>query len=235
MDERIALVGREAERARLQQAVDRARHGDGSLLLLSGEAGVGKTRLAEEVAAAADTLVLRGAASNSALALYGPVVALLRSYLRARPDGLDDCGPLRPHLAMLLPELGEHSPSSDRATLTEAIRCAFERIASDGHALMILDGLHWSDEASIELLAALAPSVAQMPLVVIATYRSGGLPRDHLLRWLRNELRRGGDLNEMSLAPLERDGTRRLLAELLDAEPSASLVAALHDRTQGVP
>src|SRR4051794_6510283 len=131
MEVRTALVGREAERARLLQAVDRARGGQGSLLLLSGEAGVGKTRLAEEVAASSSTPVLWGAASNSALAPYGPVVALLRSYLRARPDGLDGSGSLRPHLAMLLPELGPQARASDRATLTEAIRCAFGEIARD--------------------------------------------------------------------------------------------------------
>ena len=235
MDERSALVGREAERARLSQAVDRARRGSGSLLLLSGEAGVGKTRLAEEVAAAQSALVLRGAASNTALAPYGPVVALLRSYLRARPDGLAGSGPLRPHLAMLLPELGTQAPTSDRATLTEAIRCAFERVAADGHALMILDDLQWSDEATLELLAGLATALVEMPLLLVAAYRSDGLSRDHKLRWLRHELRRGGNLDEMTLAPLDRDGTAELLAALLEGDPSPSLVAALHDRTEGVP
>src|SRR6059058_3430992 len=105
MDVRSALVGRRAERERLTQALERASRGSGSLLLLSGEAGVGKTRLAEEVASS-PTPVLWGAASSGAPVPYGPVVALLRSYLRARPDGFDGCGPLRPHLAMLLPELG---------------------------------------------------------------------------------------------------------------------------------
>src|SRR3954466_10791934 len=120
MEVRTALVGREAERARLLEAVDRARRGNGSLLLLSGEAGVGKTRLAEEVAAASAGVVLRGAASSSARAPYGPVVALLRCYLRANPDGLEGESRLRPHLAILLPEIGRQASSSDRATLTEA-------------------------------------------------------------------------------------------------------------------
>jgi DNA-binding CsgD family transcriptional regulator len=235
MEVRSALVGREAERARLSHAVDRARGGSGSLLLLSGEAGVGKTRLAEEAAAAASTLALRGAASSSALAPYGPVVALLRSYLRARPGGLDGDGPLRPHLAMLLPELGEQAASSDRATLTEAIRCAFERVAGDGHALMVLDDLQWSDEATLELLGGLAGPLEEMPLLVIAAYRSDGLPRDHMLRWLRNELRRSGHLAEMTLGPLDRDETAKLLEALFEDVPSPALVAALHDRTQGLP
>src|SRR3954447_94643 len=235
MEGRSALVGREAERAQLSQAVEQARRGDGSLLLLSGEAGVGKTRLTEEVAADAGVPVLRGAAMSGWSHPYGPVVALLRSYLRARPGGLDGDSPLRPHLALLLPELGPQAVSSDRATLTEAIRCALERIAGSGDPLLVLDDLQWSDEATIELLAAIGAAAAEMPLVLVAAYRSDGLPRDHLLRWLRNELRRGGNLEEMALAPLDREGTARLLAELLEGKPSPSLVAAVHDRTEGVP
>src|SRR4051794_12662112 len=234
MEVRSALVGRDDERARLSEAVESARRGAGSLLLLSGEAGVGKTRLAEEAGAASSALVLRGAASSSAVAPYGPVVAALRAYLRARPEGLPD-GPLRPHLAMLMPELGPQAATSDRATLTEAIICALEFIAEDGAALVVLDDLQWSDGATLELLARLAPALEEMPLVVVAAYRSDGLPRDHLLRRLRDELRRGRRLTELSIAPLDRTGTGELLAQLLDGSPSQSLVGALHDRTQGVP
>src|SRR3954470_21618785 len=235
MEERSALVGREAERAQLSQAVEQARRGAGSLFLLCGEAGVGKTRLTEEVAADAGVPVLRGVAMSGASHPYGPVVALLRSYLRARPGGLDGDSPLRPHLAMLLPELGPQASSSDRATLTEAIRCALERVGGSGDPLLVLDDLQWSDEATIELLAAVGSAVAEMPIVLVAAYRSDGLPRDHLLRWLRNELRRGGNLAEMALGPLDGDATARLLAELIGGKPSPSLVAAVHDRTEGVP
>src|SRR3954454_11736682 len=235
MDLRSALVGREAEREALSQAIERARRGSGSLLLLSGEAGGGQTRLAEEVAAGSADVVLRGAASSSARAPYGPLVGLLRCYLRANPHGLEGESRLRPHLAILLPELGAQASASDRATLTEAIRCALERVAGEGQAVMILDDLQWSDEATLELLASLGEALEEMPLLLVAAYRSDGLPRDHMLRWLRNELRRGGRLAEITLAPLDAEGTEQLLAELLGGEPSRSLVAALHDRTQGVP
>src|SRR3954454_11945435 len=107
MSNRTPLVGREAESAVLTEALDRAEQGSGTLLLLSGDAGVGKTRLTDEVAAGSSALVLRGAASDSVTPPYGPIVAALRSYLRAEPAGLADCGPLRSHLALLLPELGE--------------------------------------------------------------------------------------------------------------------------------
>jgi DNA-binding CsgD family transcriptional regulator len=235
MEVRSALVGREDEREALSHAIERARRGSGSLLLLCGEAGVGKTRLAEEVAAGASDVVLRAAASSSARAPYGPIVALLRSYLRACPDGLGGDGPLRPHLAILLPELGPQASASDRATLTEAIRCALERIAADGHPVVIVDDLQWSDEATLELLVSLDGAIAEMPLLVVAAYRSDGLPRDHMLRWLRNELRRGGNLTEVSLSPLGREETAGLLEQLLEGAPSPSLVATVHDRSQGVP
>src|SRR3954451_5392485 len=165
MEVRSALVGREDERARLSEAVESARRGAGSLLLLSGEAGVGKTRLAGEAGAASCVPVLRGAASSSAVAPYGPVVAALRAYLRLRPRAFRGLGALRAHLALLLPELGEQAPAGDRATIFEAIRAALAQIGEP--ALVVLDDLQWSDEATLELLAGLAPTLEDLPLVVL--------------------------------------------------------------------
>jgi DNA-binding NarL/FixJ family response regulator len=235
MGTRTPLVGRETESALLAEVLDRARAGKGTLLLLGGEAGVGKTRLAEEVALDSSVLVLRGAATSGITPPYGPIVAALRSYLRDEPKGLADCGPLRSHLALLLPELGEPAGESDRSTIFEAVRCAFAHLAATQPALVILDDLQWSDQATLELLAALASPLREMPIVVIAAYRSDGLPRDHMLRWLRNELRRGGNLEELALEPLDREQTAALLEELLAERPSSSLLAAIHDRTQGSP
>ena len=90
-----ALIGRDAELDRLVEAVDRARTGSGGLVLLAGEAGMGKTRLAGEVARrCGDVLVLSGAASHSGTVPYGPIVAALRGHLRRDPRALADCGPL---------------------------------------------------------------------------------------------------------------------------------------------
>lgn len=235
MSTRTPLVGREDELARLLEVAERAGGGSGSLFLLGGEAGVGKSRLADEAASASPALVLRGAAASGFSTPYGPIVDALRSYLRDDPEALADCGPLRPHLALLLPELGEAAAESDRATIFEAVRCAFAHLTATGPAIVILDDLHWSDEASLELLAALAAPLREMPVLVIAAYRSDGLPRDHRIRWLRNELRRGGRLEELSLAPLDRDQVAALLGELLGEPPSPTLARAIHDRTMGSP
>jgi DNA-binding CsgD family transcriptional regulator len=227
-----ALIGRDVERAQLEAALARAEADEGALVLLRGEAGIGKTRLVSEVAGG--TRLLRGAATPGG-APFGPVVAALRAFLRAEPGGLSHCGPLRPHLALLLPELGPAQPTDDRATLFEAIRCALVSIAARGPAVILLDDVQWSDAATLELLAALAPGLCELPLLVVAAYRSDELPQGHPLRRLRHDLRRDRVLHELSLAPLDADESALLVAQGLPEPPSARLAATLHTRTGGVP
>jgi DNA-binding CsgD family transcriptional regulator len=225
-----ALIGRQRETAWLTEAVSDALAGRGALLLLAGEAGVGKTHLAE--AALLGAPLLRGAAQPPGAAAYGPVVAALRWGLRSDPSALDGCGPLRPHLAMLLPELGPPAPTSDRATMFEAIRCALCSLAP---ALVLLDDLQWSDGATLELLSALAAPLRELPLLVVAAYRSDEIGRGHPLRRLRADLRRGRLLREIVVAPLDQPASTELAARVLGGEPSPALAEALYDRTQGVP
>ncbi len=235
MQGRGGLIGRLDERRRLTEALARAALGRGSLVLVGGEAGVGKTRLTDEVAAASGALVLRGAASNGATVPYGPVIAALRAYRRAVPDGLGGCGPLLGHLALLMPELGEPAAATDRPTLVEAIGCALADAAAERHVLLVLDDLHWSDEATLDLLAQLAGTLSRLPVLALAAYRSDGLPRDHGLRRLRNELRRAGRLDELVLDALAPEQTAELLERVLGERASPALTAAVFDRTQGVP
>jgi DNA-binding NarL/FixJ family response regulator len=234
MDRRTPLVGRATELARLTVALERAAEGSGSIQLLCGEAGIGKSRLAEE-ATAGSSAAMRGAATEGSAVPYGPIVDALRSQLRTDPRALADCGPLLPHLALLLPELGEPATETDRATIFEAIRCALAHLSTEQPLTVFLDDLQWSDETTLELLAALADPLQRMPVLVIAAYRSDGLARDHRLRWLRNELRRSGQLEELSLEPLDREGVAELLGVLLPEPPSPSLARTVHDRTMGSP
>jgi DNA-binding NarL/FixJ family response regulator len=229
------LIGRGTDRAWLEDAARSAAAGRGGLVLLAGEAGVGKTRLAEAALRGSGVDVLRGAATATATPPYGPVVAALRSHLRSRPAALRSCGPLRAHLAMLLPELGRATAQSDRATLFEAIRCAFETIARAEPAAVLLDDLQWSDEATLELLAALAAPLRELPLLVVGAYRTDELPRDHPLRRLRADLRRARILRELQVGPLDEAASTALAEQVLGEPVSPRLAAVLHDRTQGVP
>jgi DNA-binding NarL/FixJ family response regulator len=228
------LIGRRAPRAWLGDAATEAEAGRGALVLVAGEAGVGKTRLVEEAARAASARFLRGPARPAA-APYAPVVAAFRQVLARAPDGLDGCGPLRPHLALLLPELGEAAPASDRATLFEAIRCGLVAIGRRRPAIVLLDDLQWSDAATLDLLAALAGSLRDAPVLVVGAYRSDEIDRLHPLRRLRNDLRRARLLRELTLEPLQWVETAELAAAVL-GEPVAPLLAErLFARTQGVP
>jgi DNA-binding CsgD family transcriptional regulator len=229
------LIGRDRELAEIGAAVAAAEAGEGGLLLVAGEAGVGKTRLAENAILAGGVEALRGIASQRGAAPYAPIVAVLRSFLRRAPEGLADVGPLRPQLAMLLPELGPRAESIDRETLFEAIRRAFEAVAGVGPTVVFLDDLQWADAATLELLSSLATSAEEWPLLLLCAYRNEEIPRGHALRRLRTDLRRGGRLAELVLEPLDPASTAALATQVLGQEPGPTLRAALVDRTQGVP
>jgi DNA-binding NarL/FixJ family response regulator len=229
------LIGRERELAEIDVALAALHASRGGLLLVAGEAGVGKTRLASEALARSGTRVLSGEAVQSATPPYGPVVAALRSFLRTEPKGLSDCGPLSSYLGLILPELGPAPEQSDRATLFEAVRCAFETIARHEPATMLLDDLQWADEATLELLPALAVSLEEEPLLVVGIYRSDEMPRGHPLRRLRAELRRAGRLRELAVEPFKAEQTVALASRVLGRDLSPSLLGAIHDRTQGIP
>ena len=229
-----SLIGRRQETAWLTDAADAALAGVGSLVLVAGEAGVGKTHLAE--VAFAGRPLLRGAAQAPAAAPYGPVVAALRWRLREDPSALDGCGHLRPHLALLLPELAAPgafaAPAGDPATLFEAVRGALAAVAP---AVILLDDLQWSDGATLDVLAALAAPLRELPLLVVAAYRADEIGRGHPLRRLRADLRRGRMLRELVVNPLDAAATRELAAVTLGAALAPALADTLYDRTQGVP
>ena len=229
------LVGREREQAELDRTIADVSRGGGDLILLAGEAGVGKTRLAQETLARSDLLVIGGASVQGATEPYGPITAALRAYLRIDPDGLANCGPLAPYLALLLPELGPVPSGGDRSTLFEAIRSAYEAIASHQPTAMFLDDLQWADNTTLELLPALAGSLERAPLLILGAYRSDEIPRGHPLRRMRIDLRRAGRLREIPVEPLDREGTAALVARVLGAPPDVQLASILYDRTQGVP
>lgn len=226
------LIGRKNERASLELALERLTAGSGGLVLIAGDAGVGKTRLVEDVMRVDGALFLRGDAPEQAPPPYGPIAAALRAFLRVLPDGLDACGVLRPYLGVLLPELGPVPEGDERATVFEAVRCAFQAIARNRPTVVFLDDLHWADATTLELLPALATGLADEQVLILGAYRSDEISRSHPLRRMRDELRRAGRLEELELDPLGMDEMTELAARVLGAAPARSVARTLQDRTQ---
>jgi DNA-binding CsgD family transcriptional regulator/tetratricopeptide (TPR) repeat protein len=229
------VIGRERELAELGEILSRTAGGEGGLLLLAGEAGTGKTRLAEAAVAAGSLACLRGVAAEQGAAPYAPIVTVLRQYVRRVPDGLPRTDGLFAHLGVLLPELGPMPSVTDRETLFEAVRGVFETISAREATVVFLDDLQWADAATLELLPSLAEAAEAWPLLVLGAYRSEEIPRGHALRRLRIDLRRAGRLAELAVEPLNCAATALLAARVLCGEPGPALRAALYDRTQGVP
>ncbi|MGK2876993.1 MAG: helix-turn-helix transcriptional regulator [Solirubrobacterales bacterium] len=227
-------IGRTEERVKLRVAANSAATGHGSLVLLSGEAGIGKTRLVEDVLDEADLRLLRAAATPAG-SPYGPITAALRAFLREVPGGLDNCGMLTDQLAVLLPELGPAGEVGDPETLVEAIRCALVAVAAEQPTALLLDDLQWSDEATLEALVRLAPTLADMRLLIVAAYRNDELLRSHPLRRLRTDLNRERLLMEIALNPLNARESEALVAELLEVPASPRLMTTLSDRSGGNP
>ena len=108
-------------------------------------------------------------------------------------------------------------------------------MSRDAPAAILLDDLQWSDEATLDVLAALAPTLQDLPLLIVGAYRSDELPRDHPLRRLRHDLRRERALDEIALEPLSPAETAELVAQVLGTPASPHLAGLLHERTGGVP
>jgi DNA-binding CsgD family transcriptional regulator len=229
------FVGREAERSQLAALLQSARSGRGELILIAGEAGIGKTRLVGEALREASLPVISASASETRTSPYGPVVQVLRTRLRNSGHDPSALGHMAGHLAPLLPELGPPGVSGDRAALFEAVRCAFAAIAEAGPVAIFLDDLHWADDTTLELLPSLREAAATLPLLLLGAYRSEQVLGDHPVRRLKAELRRKGWFREITLGPLSREEAAELVADILGGPPSPSVVEGLHARTQGVP
>ena len=177
------LVGRSAEMDQLAAGLERVAHGQGCVMFLVGEAGIGKTRLAHEALALAREqgfLVLEGSAYTleghlayaPILAIFGPFLRRLDSPRQAQlVSGLSDLGRLFNDLRLPAP-LPLGNPALEKTRLFEAVARLLERLARETPVLLFLDDLHWADPASIELLHYLARGIADQSVLVLGTYRA---------------------------------------------------------------
>jgi hypothetical protein len=230
------LVGRRLATSGLRSAVDAAISGDGGVILLAGEAGMGKTALAAEAAAYAKA---RGAAAvwgacweGEGTPGYWPWIQVVREL--ARDGGEGDAV-----LAGLAGEYGAHGGilGDDAAVRfrTYDMTAAYVRQrAAAAPLVLVLDDLHWADASSLRLLLFLARQLHGSAVLVIGTYRDAELTsQDHPARGLLAEL--AGQAELLYLAGLAVSEVGQLLAEVCGGPVPAELTAAVHQRTGGNP
>jgi DNA-binding CsgD family transcriptional regulator len=217
----LPIVGRAAERAAVSAAYERAAAGQSQLLLITGAAGIGKTRLAEELArqawqAGAQVLTGESAPLAGAALAYGPFV-----------DALGD------RAGWLLADDAPGDMLAARHRLFARMLGLLTELAAGAPLLLILEDLHWADESSRELLAFLTVRLRQAPVLVAATLREEDLAGD-AQRWLA-ELEHRPAATRLRLAGLADTEISELVTGLLPAGASADQVAAVVSAAEGNP
>ena len=223
-----ALVGRDRELAMLRAALDAALAGHGGLVLIGGEAGIGKTVLAEvalDEARAAGALVLVGRCYDLAeTPPYGPFLDLLRGYVPA-----DDLPP-----APFSSWRGT-DPAGSQAAFYDHVLAFFRAVAARRPLALLLDDLQWADGASLDLLRVLARALPAWPMLVLATYRADELDRRHPLAALLPLLERESPATHLALHPLGGAAIAALVGARypLPAADAKRLSAYLAARSEG--
>jgi eukaryotic-like serine/threonine-protein kinase len=248
---RGVFVGREGELAELQQAFNDAVANRGRLVLLVGEPGIGKSRLADELvvrarARGAQVIVGRCWEAGGAPA-YWPWVQSLRAHMHATPSeslraqlgsGASDLTQLLPELRELLADIGELptlEPESARFRLFEAVSAFLKRAAEPRPLVLVLDDLHAADEPSLLLLQFLAREIGESRLLVVGAYRNvDPMPADPLTTTLA-ELLREPVTRRITLAGLSESDVRCFIELTSGESPSDEFVATIHEETEGNP
>lgn len=239
-----ASVGREAPLRALIDRLDRAIEGHGQVLLLGGDAGVGKSRLIRDLkqeAAGRSIRVIEGRCSSTEASVpYAPFMDALRFRI-SRGEGeavAHVLGPLSPVLAPIFPQLGNAGAgegTADRERPFDLIFSVLERLATNDPMLLILEDVNWADQTSLELLHHLAHRAPALPILIVATYRSDELNAGHPLRRLLGAMARERVGEDMRLAPLSREDTAELLKGMFGTAPDPAFASAIWKRSEGNP
>jgi len=228
------LVGRQSELATLQAPLRAAWHRRGQGLLLAGDSGVGKTRLAHELlqmAATAGMIALSSTAYEQEGQLpYQPFIEALDGYLTEHQRPLDE-NPIT-HFK----RLGSSDPQQEHWALFKATATFLTNLAAHSPVILLVDDLHAADDTSLQLFHYLARQTRAAPLILLATYRtdiaaSVVTPFGTLLNALYRE-----HLSEtLVLTPLSQSAVASITAHILGNEASPALLSAIVDVTEGNP
>jgi hypothetical protein len=244
------FVGRQREFAELRAGLEDAVGGRGRFFLVVGEAGIGKTRLAEELA--------REAAERGGVALWGrcwegegappywPWVQVIRALLQGVPaeELRPAVGAGAPYLVPLVPELGERfrdlpalstSPRSEHARfyLFDAVATLLRSAAQRTPLVLVLDDLQWADAPSLLLLQFLAHELRDVRILLLGTYREVEVRQAPAVAEILGALGRDG--HHVPLRGLGEEEVRRFLEETIGRSPAPVLVRAVHRETEGNP
>jgi len=248
---RRAFVGRESELRQLEAAFDRAVSGGGTLTMVVGEPGIGKTALCEQLATysalrGGRTLVGHCYEEGSFSIPYLPFVEALRTYVLARePEDLrKDLGSGAGEVARIISEVRDRvaveppppgDPDDDRWRLLQAVTGFLRNATGVQPIVLVLEDLHWADRGTLDLLVHLARNLQGARLLVVGTYRDVEVDRAHPLSATLAELRRVGDLPRVLLRGLTPDEVHRMINAISGQEVRWALAEAVHRQTEGNP
>jgi len=251
----VPLVDRTEEMNALKEAVYRAVHGEGGLVFVHGEAGIGKTRLLREVGAYAR--------SRGVQVLYGRCPALFRmdgvppyiTWKEVIKDYLGECTPEQlnrvigfypAEVAKLVPELSQKlrafpqsfpiSPEQEQNRLLEAVSQFMTNISQESPLLVVLDDLQWTDPSSLLLLHYLARGVQKTPLLLLGAYRSTDIDAKHPLTPVLTELNRERLPESILLKRMSLSDVSEMIKSILEQEDvPAEFCKLIYEKTKGNP
>jgi predicted ATPase len=244
------MIGRHAQIAECEARLLLARGGIGQIVLIAGEAGIGKSRLVREFVARAEATeggvaILTGHCyDEDAPVPYAPLLDALRELVREQGAAVvaAAAGAWAGDLARLLPELVLAPPAVDTGDSGAQKRRLFEAICAvcrppeaTAARIVVLEDLHWLDRTSQELILYLARALAHDRVLLLGTYRADEVQVGGPLAQLLIELNRERRAHEIQLVPLARDELAALLETTLGRHLPGGFVDALFDRTGGNP
>jgi len=254
----LAIVGRGAELDVLQGAFRRVEAGQPAMVIIGGDAGIGKSRLVTEFgvrARDAGARVLVGGCLNldGGGIAYGPVLEALRALGdELTPAQVSELiGDVGPELVALAPQLARYiqgpdvpadelrpagpSTSMDQSRLFELTLTLLDRLSDDRPLVVILEDLHWSDIATRDLLEFLARNLRRGRVMLVGTFRSDDLEPGHPLLRQFAELTRLPNVERIDLRPLGPDAQAEQLAGILGGRPRRMLAERIYARSGGNP
>ena len=247
--ERDVFVGRESDLERLWRLYERTRSGTRHVILLRGAPGIGKTRLATELAlrAHADGAVfMYGSCDEEPLLAHQPFVEALRHYVLACPPaklveqlrrGGGELRRLVPELAERVPDLAQPlagDPAGERYRLFEAVSALLCEAAQARPVVLVLDDLHWADKPTLLLLRDVVRYRRQASLLVVGTYREAELQPGHPFTETLADLSREHRFERHRLRSLDRAAVERLVRHHTGHE-TPELSTRIFEETEGNP